>query len=961
MRNRVEIPARELPVQITASSGQPVRNCELQVVFDDGASIDLLGNVEPLLDDNGRPQGAVSVFSDVTERKRAEGALRDNEQRLVSIYNTVRDIIFHLAVEPEGQFRFVSVNAAFHKVTGLTPEMVVGKTVNEVIPEPSLTIVLEKYRQAVEEKTIVLWEETSDYPTGRLTGEISVAPVLDQNGVCTHLVGSVHDITGRKRAEAERRESEERFRNLADTAPVLIWVAGPDKLCTFFNKPWLDFTGRAMEQELGNGWTTAVHPDDLDRCLATYSSAFGDRRSFHMEYRLRRADGVFRWLLDTGIPRYRGGEFIGFIGSCIDVTEQKLVEERLRASELRLMDAQRLAKVGSWEMDLEGERIHWSDEMFRIYGLTGAPPANLADLLTHVHPKDQDVFLRTGQQLHANRAPVEMEYRVIRPDGEVRFLRSILQAVRNEQGAPVRIVGSTQDITGQVLASELLRQNEERLKNAERIAHIGNWRWDVKGGRVFWSEELLRILGDPEVLAPGYDRFLQLVVAKDKERVDRWVKDCIAGKSDNSLEFQIARPTGDLRTVVSIIEISRDEEGRPATISGTCQDITESRRAQDEAFARQKLESVGRLASGIAHDFNNLLGAVLAQADLALAELPAGSPCEEELERIRDAAMQGAGIVRQLMIYAGKEKEAPERVDLSQIVREMLGLFSLSISKNSVLETALGDQLPSVVANPSQLRQIVMNLVTNASQAIGERNGTIRVTTAREILGRAAAELKGVAEGDYISLEVSDSGCGMPPEIQAKVFDPFFTTKPAGHGLGLAVVLGIVRNLSGAIDLTSEPGRGTTFHVLLPAVQAEAGAAAEPVWRAADVGHASQGGTVLVVEDEHRLRQAIAKLLRKSGFQVLEAGDGTTAIELLHANSSEIDIILLDMTIPGRSSQDVVAEASQTPRGVKVIVTSAYSAETVMPTMRGPLVRGFIRKPFRHGEIVEMLRTALSS
>ena len=240
---------------------------------------------------DNRPKHIIAIVEDITERKLAEQALRENEQCLVSIYNTVGDIIFNVAVEPKGQFRFVSVNAAFLKVTGLSLDQVVGKTVDDVIPKPSLTIALEKYRQAVQENTIVQWVETSDYPAGRLTGEVRVAPVGDDRGRCTHLVGSVHDITEHKRAEAAIRESEERFRNIADTAPVLSWVSGPDKLLTFINRGWLTFTGSTLEQVVGDGWIEKMHPDDRDRCYTDYSSAFDAHRTFQTECRLRRADG----------------------------------------------------------------------------------------------------------------------------------------------------------------------------------------------------------------------------------------------------------------------------------------------------------------------------------------------------------------------------------------------------------------------------------------------------------------------------------------------------------------------------------------------------------------------------------------------------------------------------------------------------------------------------------------------
>jgi PAS domain S-box-containing protein len=297
-----------------------------------------------------------TIVEEVTERKRAEEALRENEQRLVSIYNTVRDVIFHLVVEPDGQFRFVSVNAAFLRVTGLSPEAVVGKTVNEVIPEPSLTMVLGKYRQAVEEKTVVFWEETSDYPTGRLTGEVSVAPVFDNKGRCTHLVGSVHDITERKRAEALVRESEERFRSLADTAPVMIWVCGPDKRATFFNKRCLDFTGRTMEEKLGDGWTAGLHPEDREQFLGTYSSSIDARQEFRSVFRLRRADGEYRWVLCTGVPRSApDGIFAGYIGSCIDITDQKRAEETLRRNVDEIAHLNRVAALGEMATSLAHE------------------------------------------------------------------------------------------------------------------------------------------------------------------------------------------------------------------------------------------------------------------------------------------------------------------------------------------------------------------------------------------------------------------------------------------------------------------------------------------------------------------------------------------------------------------------------------------------------------------------------
>jgi two-component system cell cycle sensor histidine kinase/response regulator CckA len=345
---------------------------------------------------------------------------------------------------------------------------------------------------------------------------------------------------------------------------------------------------------------------------------------------------------------------------------------------------------------------------------------------------------------------------------------------------------------------------------------------------------------------------------------------------------------------------------------------------------------------------------------LALVEIDAGSYPKEELQRIREVAIYGAEIVRQLMIYAGKESEDLELIDVSRIIKQMSDLLKVSVSKQAALETDLETDLPTVRASAGQLRQIVMNLITNASEAIGDRAGTIRLSTARVTVGPVAAISKGLTEGDYVQLEVSDTGVGMALETQARSFDPFFTTKSGGRGLGLAVVQGIVQKLRGAIHLASEPGKGTTFQILLPC-EGGVGAAADPIRSAEEAARSSQEATILVVEDEDPLREAVVKILHKRGFEVLEAADGSTAIDLLRANRDKIGAILLDMTIPGLSSREVVAEAARVRPDSKVILTSAYSEEMVMATMISPLICGFIRKPYQVGDLLQTFRNVLSS
>jgi PAS domain S-box-containing protein len=377
-----------------------------------------------------------------------------------------------------------------------------------------------------------------------------------------------------------------------------------------------------------------------------------------------------------------------------------------------------------------------------------------------------------------------------------------------------------------------------------------------------------------------------------------------------------------------------------------------------ELLAQQRLESVGTLASGIAHDINNLLGTVLAQSELALAELGAGLRPEEELRTIRAVAIRGSEIGRQLMTYARDESEVLELVDLSRTIEEMVELLKVSVSKHVVLETDLGKDLPAVTANPAQLRRVMMNLITNASDSIGDKDGVIRVTTRRVTAGPdwAMSNSQRLAEGDYLQVRVSDTGCGMTPETQDRVFDPLFTTKSKGHGLGLTVVHEIVHALRGAIRIVSTPGKGSTFEILLPCAD-HSGQPRGVVAPAREEALQYQARTILLVEDEASLRQPISKLIRRAGYSVIEAGDGSAALDLIRAHQNHIDVLILDITLPGASSREVFEEASRLRPGMRVIVSSAYSADMAAASLAGR-VEHFIRKPYRLDDLMTLIRQA---
>jgi signal transduction histidine kinase len=414
------------------------------------------------------------------------------------------------------------------------------------------------------------------------------------------------------------------------------------------------------------------------------------------------------------------------------------------------------------------------------------------------------------------------------------------------------------------------------------------------------------VRGNVPHLRPTNEAFFQSVHPEDRERVRAASAAALVSGARYDIVHRLLRPDGKVAHVHERAEIVRDEQGRATRMVGSVQDVTERHRQEEERQAiekkfreAQKLESLGVLAGGIAHDFNNLLTGILGNACLARMELPPDSSVQSYAEQIELSSQRAADLCKQMLAYSGKGRFTVKPVHLSEMVRETVHLLQLSVSKKAVLQLALADDLPRVLADTTQIRQIIMNLVINASDALGDKGGTITIHTAvlradRNYLNSlvGADEL---AEGDYVSLEVTDTGCGMSGETQAKIFEPFFTTKFTGRGLGLSAVLGIVRGHQGALKVRSEPGRGTTFKLLLPVAKDDAGDTkierrVTPKWRGT--------GTVLVIDDEESVRRVAGKILMSMGFQVVTANDGIEGLNAYRTCSESICAVLLDLTMP---------------------------------------------------------------
>jgi two-component system cell cycle sensor histidine kinase/response regulator CckA len=423
--------------------------------------------------------------------------------------------------------------------------------------------------------------------------------------------------------------------------------------------------------------------------------------------------------------------------------------------------------------------------------------------------------------------------------------------------------------------------------------------------------------------------------------------------------FGLHRDGHEIQVEIGLNPLRRGDE---TFVLAAIVDIGPRKALEARLIQAQKLESLGVLASGIAHDFNNLLTGILGYADLALLDLSPVSSARESISNVITGAHDAAELVRQMLAYTGKSHFETRPIRLSDVVEEMSHLLRVSISKKCVLHHQFELNLPEVEGDPAQIRQVIMNLITNASDAIGERSGTIAISTGATFCDAdylASLNLQQeLREGLYVFLEVSDTGCGMTDAVRSRIFDPFFTTKVKGRGLGLSAVLGIVRSHHGAVKIYSEPGRGTTFKVLFPAsAQAEVSTAAagglSPEWKGS--------GTVLVADDEETVRSLATSMLKRMGFDVVLAEDGRQALEIYTTDPTRFRLVILDMTMPHLNGAQTFRELRRISHNVRVVLSSGYSETSVISQFAGKGLAGFLAKPYRYEELSKVVHAALQS
>jgi PAS domain S-box-containing protein len=640
------------------------------------------------------------------------------------------------------------------------------------------------------------------------------------------------------------------------------------------------------------------------------------------------------------------GRLVSALSLGLDVTQQRATAHALSLSEARVRAALDGARMLAWDLDLRTNRWETTADVGDFYGIPAGPDYSNPELaLQAAHPDDLPAVLAGRQHAIATGAPMRYEFRgrIPAPDGQPRWFSTSGQVLRDPAGAPVRIVAVTTDVTERKRSEDKFRALLESGPDALLIADArGTIELVNTRTEQLFGYDRAELLGRPvEDLVPGAFRGAPAALWADHPK---------------GAPPDLAGVRKDGTAVPVEVGLSPLAVGTERYVICAVRDVTERKRAEDERAAlnrqlqdAQRWESLGVLAGGVAHDFNNILTVVLGSAGLARRGLTPGSPAVGYLDQIEQACRRAADVCRQMLAYAGRTHGAGVRTHLGALVRESAPLLETPAARAAV-HFDLDDRLPPIQADPAQVRQVLVNLVTNAAEATADRSGAVTVRAhAAEIPEGASDGTFPLAPppGRFVVLTVSDTGSGMAPEVRARMFDPFYTTKFAGRGLGLAAVLGIVRAHKGGIQVTTAPDRGTTVSVYWPALPDTA----PPV----PDRNPRQAVSALVIDDEIFVREVTASTLEEIGFAPLLAADGPSGLELFHRHRDAIKLAVIDVMMPGMTGDQVLDAIRAICPTLPVVLVSGFADRRVIRAGLGTRTE-FLQKPFHPEDLMAVVR-----
>jgi len=886
-----------------------------------------------------------------TANRRAQRVAERAAHQLAAIVQSSDDAIIGESLDGV----ITSWNPAAERLYGWSAAEAIGRPATDIVP-PKQSAELMSIRER-----LARGEHTPPFETERVRKDgmpfpvsVTVSPVCDESGTVIGISKIVRDISAGKQVEQALRHSEAQHRALADGIPQLVWLADAEGAVQYCNARWLEYTGLSLDEVLGWGWVQALHPDDLATIRESWQSSAPSGATYEAEYRLRSADGNYRWFLDRGnAVRDDAGQIIRWVGTCTDIEAQKqeqLAQSQLaaivEASDDAIVSTDRLGVVQTWNSGAERVLGYAAD---RIVGrsFTCLSPEHLVD-------EQQAIFDRVlaGAPVHGAIATY------LREDRQPVELSQTLSPIRDGGG---RVVGIS------IISRDITEQQRLHAEHAALLARLRLYLSRSPMGCIItgpdrrireWNPAAAAILGytAEEAVGRTIDE-LGIVSEAARAHVESIRARLLAG--DMSAHCADENVTKDGRTIfcewynTPLLE----PDGAFAGSLSMFVDTTDKRHLETQLRHAQKMEGIGQLAGGIAHDFNNMLAVICGYTEMVLGNLSSVHPSRGHLVEIQKAADRAAALTRQLLAFSRRQLLAPKVLELNDLVLNLDTMLRRLIGEDIEFITLTEPAPGWVKADPGQLEQVLVNLVVNARDAMSDGGSMILKTEQVYLDAEFVTSHPGVQPGPHVVLSVRDSGSGMNGDTLSRIFEPFFTTKEVGKGtgLGLSTVYGIVTQSGGCVEVDSEVGHGSVFRVFLPSVAPPEGV--EEQVRTPILPTGSE--TVMVVEDEPMVRGFAVEVLRGVGYTVLQARHGDEALDMILSHREPIHLLLTDVVMP-RMSGPVLAERVRSLRPeTAVLFMSGYTDEAILSPGGTASGAELLQKPFGPRLLAERVRRVL--
>lgn len=742
---------------------------------------------------------------------------------------------------------------------------------------------------------------------------------------------------------------EHSFRELTEALPLLVWTCRADGTCDYLSPQWSQYTGRPLHPLRADGLAEAVHPDDRRHMQTKWEQALSREEPYEFEFRVCRADGVYRWFKARGTPIFNEhGMLARWIGTCSDVQEQKQLEETLREHDKRLHLALSASKMGVWEWKPQNDHFYLSFECLAMLGIESFG-RTLDAFVEFVHPDDRSLVRKLAQRVLIERQPYSAVFRLRDVNGTVKWVHNLGQAECDRLGHITRVLGTFRDVTGEREAAEELREKQARLRDTFENLIVGCQILDHDLRYVYLNANaaLHGRRRREELLG---QRMVDVYPGIQKTPLYNSIIHCLRTRTSERMDNEFNFPDG----TVGIFELSI--QSVPEGVLIVSADVTQERELAAKLLQSQKLEAVGRLAGGVAHDFNNLLTVINGHCDLLqIATSPAVQA--ESIAAIRSAGERAARLTSQLLSLSRNAFVNTELVDINQTLEKSRNFIRSLIGDTICLTMRLAADIKRVRIDPAQFEQVVMNLVINARDAM-PTGGELTITTMRFQLDESPQGLLSeMLPGEYVYLQVTDTGMGMTAEVRSRIFEPFFTTKEVGRGtgLGLPVVHGAVKQAGGHVTVDSEVGVGTSFHLFYPC---------DPEIEAASMEEQSGQGEslnsrILLVEDEDPVRVVVRMSLEQHGCEVIECSGPEQALHSASV-SPAVDLLVTDVVMPNMRGPELAQALRRLQPDLRVLYMSGYADESIDLKSALRSDDDFLQKPFSPVELVRRVRQLLA-